>query len=233
MARPARHFVAGQPLHVLQRGNNRQPIFFAEADYALFLHFLAEAARAYGCAVHAYVLMTNHVHLLVTPDRPSSLPGTMQSVGRRYVRHVNATQGRTGTLWEGRYKASVIDGEAYLLHCHRYIEMNPVRAGMVAAPADYPWSSHGANGHGESDPVVTAHALYRDLGSTPEKRRAAYRALFDDAEDTAAVEAIRWCTQRGWALGSKRFQDEVEDATGRPAAPRPRGRPRKSVENRL
>ena len=137
MARLPRYHLPDQALHVIQRGNNREAIFFAEADYDCYRGWLADAAAAYGCAIHAYVLMTNHVHLLVTPRRADSLPRTMQSLGRRYVGHINATYRRTGTLWEGRYRAAPIDSEAYFLACCRYIELNPVRAGMVRHPRDY------------------------------------------------------------------------------------------------
>jgi putative transposase len=134
VARLGRYFLPDQPLHVIQRGNNRQAIFFCQDDYGRLHAWLAEAAAAHDCAVHAYVLMTNHLHLLLTPGNETSLPGTMQSLGRRYVRHINAARRRTGTLWEGRYRAAPIDSEAYFLACCRYIELNPVRAGMVALP---------------------------------------------------------------------------------------------------
>ena len=141
MARLGRYFLPDQPLHVIQRGNNRAPIFFGDDDYERYRTWLGEAAAAYGCAIHAYVLMTNHVHLLVTPREDESLPRTMQSLGRRYVRHVNTRYRRSGTLWEGRYRAAPIDSEAYFLACCRYIELNPVRAGTVGHARDYPWSS--------------------------------------------------------------------------------------------
>ena len=148
MARLGRYLLPEQPLHVIQRGNNRAPIFFGVEDYARYRAWLAAAAAEYGCAIHAYVLMTNHVHLLVTPRQAESLPRAMQSLGRRYVRYVNAAYHRTGTLWEGRYRAAPIDSEAYLLACSRYIELNPVRAGMVRHPRDYRWSSWHANAQG-------------------------------------------------------------------------------------
>ena len=167
MARLGRYFLPDQPLHVIQRGNNRQAIFFDEVDYAWFRTFLAEAADACGCAIHAYVFMTNHIHLLVTPNRETSLPRMMQSLGRRYVRQVNDVYRRTGTLWEGRYRAAPIDSEPYFLTCCRYIELNPVRARMSATLRDYPWSSYQANAHGVPDPLIRKHDLYQRLGRLP------------------------------------------------------------------
>ena len=164
MARLGRYFLPDQPLHVIQHGNNRGAIFFDEEGYAHYRRSLAEAAAEQGCSIHAYVLMTDHVHLLVTLRRVESLPRLMQSLGRRYVRHVNARHGRSGTLWEGRYRAAPIDSAAYLLACCRYIELNPVRAGMVAHPRDYPWSSWRAHALGAADPLVAPHALYKAAG---------------------------------------------------------------------
>ena len=227
MARHARLFLPGQPLHVIQRGNNRQPIFFADEDYRRYRDWLAAAAHEHGCAIHAYVLMTNHVHLLVTPRSTDSLPRTMQSLGRRHVRAVNAAQGRTGTLWEGRYRAAPIEGEAHFLACMCYIELNPVRARMVAHPRDYPWSSYRAHAHGAADALVSDHALYRDLGADAAARQRDYRALLREAPDEAFVDALRAATNGGWALGGARFTRKIAKALGRPATPRPRGRPRK------
>ncbi len=225
MARSARYFLPGQPLHVIQRGNNRGAIFFTDADYGRYRFWLAEAAAAYGCAVHAYVLMSNHVHLLVTPARADSLPRTMQSLGRRYVRYVNDVYRRTGTLWEGRYRAAPIDSEAYFLACCRYIELNPVRAGMVAAPGGYAWSSWGAHAEGAVDPLLSEHDLYRRLGATSDERRAAYCALFRDALDPEFAEAVRAATNGGWALGGESFKRQIAEALGRRVTPSPVGRP--------
>jgi putative transposase len=178
MVRLGRYFLPDQPLHVIQRGNNREAIFFAEADYDDYRGWLADAAAAYGCAIHAYGLMTNHVHLLVTPRRADSLPRTMQSLGRRYVRHINANYRRTGTLWEGCYRAAPIDSEAYFLACCRYIELNPVRAGMVRHPRHYPWSSYAAHARGAIDRLADRHRLFDRLGADPVERQKAYRELF-------------------------------------------------------
>jgi putative transposase len=227
MARHGRYFLPDQPLHVIQRGNNRGAIFFAAEDYAQYRTWLAEAAAEYGCRVHAYVLMTNHVHLLVTPEHAESLPRAMQSLGRRYVRAVNAAYRRSGTLWEGRYRAAPIDGEAYFLACCRYIELNPVRARMVAHPRDYRWSSYRAHAMGAKDVLVSDHPLYRALGRGAEARQKAYRALFRAALEPGFVDALRAATNGGWALGDARFKREIADALGRRVEPLPRGRPRK------
>lgn len=227
MARLGRYFLPDQPLHVIQRGNNRQPIFFCAEDYRRLHAWLAEAAAAHDCAVHAYVLMTNHLHLLVTPGNRQSLPRTMQALGRRYVRHINATSRRTGTLWEGRYRAAPIDSEAYFLACCRYIELNPVRAGMVAHPGDYLWSSFRAHAFGAADALVGDHALYRGLGRSPGERRETYRALFEAHLDPAFLDCLRAATNGGWALGDERFKRNLATALGRRAAPLPRGRRRK------
>ena len=178
MARLGRYFLPDQPLHVIQRGNDRGAIFFRDEDRECYRDWLADAATAHGCAIHAYVLMTNHVHLLVTPAGADSVPRAMQSLGRRYVRHVNALNRRTGTLWEGRYRATAIDCEAYFLACSRYIELNPVRARMVTHPGDYAWSSYRAHVGEGSDRLVSGHEIYDRLGATPAMRAARYQTLF-------------------------------------------------------
>jgi putative transposase len=230
MARRARYFLADQPLHVIQRGNNRQPIFFAEGDYARYRDWLMTASVEYGCAIHGYVLMTNHVHLLATPRMPESLPRTMQALGRRYVRYINTIHGRTGTLWEGRYRAAPIDSEAHFLACCRYIELNPVRARMVRHPRDYRWSSYRAHADGAPDPLVGVHDLYRRLGANQAARQAAYRALFRAELDDDFLEALRAATNGGWALGDARFQRQVANALGRRVTPLPRGRPPRAAD---
>ena len=224
MARLGRYFLPDQPLHVIQRGNNRQPIFFRRDDYRRLHAWLAEAAAVHDCAVHAYVLMTNHLHLLVTPGSRQSLPRTMQALGRRYVRHVNAASRRTGTLWEGRYRAAPIDSEAYFLACCRYIELNPVRAGIVAHPDDYRWSSYRAHARGAADALVRDHALYRGLGRSAADRRGVFRALFGPTLDPAFLDELRAATNGGWALGDQRYTRHLAAAVGRRAAPLPRGR---------
>lgn len=232
MARLGRYFLPDQPLHVIQRGNNRQKIFFSDRDRETYLAWLLAAAREYGCRIHAYVLMTNHVHLLLTPEAADSLPRLMQSLGRRYVRYLNQAHGRTGTLWEGRYRAAPIDSEAYLLACCRYIELNPVRAGMVRHPRLHRWSSHGANALGLPDPLVSPHPLYRALGRSAAERQAAYRALFRERLAESFLDALRGATNGGWALGDAAFKRRVAKVARRRAEPLPRGRPRRDAADK-
>ncbi len=229
MARLPRFEIIGQPQHVIVRGNNRQIIFVADEDYHFYLEILADACTRYGCQVHAYVLMTNHVHLLMTPITKGAIGNVMQSVGRRYVQYFNYCYRRTGTLWEGRYKASLIDSERYALTCYRYIELNPVRAGMVVSPADYRWSSYHANVLGVQDDVVTPHYCYEALGDNDEIRRQRYRDLFACAIDAAALNEIRETVNKGWALGSERFKQEAEALLALKVSPQLRGGDRKSA----
>ncbi len=224
MARLGRYFLPDQPLHVIQRGNDRKPIFFHEEDYEAYRTWLADAAGGYGLSVHAYVLMTNHVHLLVTPRDASSLPRTMQSLGRRYVRHVNALYRRTGTLWEGRYRAAPIDSDEYFFACCRYIELNPVRARMVRHPRQYRWSSYRAHAEGKDDSLVALHPVFRRLGRSTAGRQATYRALFKEDLDPGFVAAVRAATNGGWALGSARFKAMIAEALERRVEPLSRGR---------
>ena len=183
-----------------------------------------KACGVHGVLVHAYVLMTNHLHLLATPTHELSLPKMLQSVGRRYVQVFNCTYRRTGTLWEGRYRASVVDSERYLLTCMRYIEMNPVRAGMVEHPRDYPWSSHHANARGLPDPLVNAHELYCRLGRSLMERQEAYRDLFRLQLSTTDLQTIREATNKNWALGDERFKQRIGDVSGRQSTPKRQGR---------
>ena len=215
----------GVPQHIVQRGNNRAPCFFVERDYHLYLDRLAEAATKHGCAIHAYVLMTNHVHLLVAPGAAGCVSRMMQDLGRSYVRIVNDTLGRTGTLWEGRFKSSLVDSDVYLLGCHRYIELNPVRAGMVTHPGQYRWSSHRHYAHGVCDRLITEHEIYRQLGASAHDRQRAFRSLIDDEMKASDIADIRSAANQGWALGSEHFKDRMEAALGRPVRPPKRGRP--------
>jgi len=230
MPRKPRFFIADIPTHVVQRGNNRQAIFFAENDYRVYLGWIAEAAKRWSCAVHAYVLMTNHVHLLLTPQDREGVSRLVQYVGRRYVPYVNHEYGRTGTLWEGRFKSSLVQERSYLLACYRYIELNPVRAGMVEAPADYAWSSYRSNALGEEDPILSAHADYLALGHSDSERRSAYQALFGTHLDRNIVAQVRECLQTGTPLGNDRFRAQIEQALGRPVGYSRRGRPKKPIE---
>lgn len=219
--------------HLVQRGNDRQPCFFRECDYVRYLQDLREAAIAFECHVHAYVLMTNHVHLLVTPVCAGGVSRMMQAVGRRYVRYVNDALGRTGTLWEGRYKSCLVGSEGYLLACYRYIELNPVRAGMVSDPGEYRWSSHVANARGRHDRLVTMHPIFRQIAVDPVERCRVYRELVMQDLDPEMLAAIRLYVQRQRALGSDRFQRAIEQQLGRRAGLGRPGRPRKPVEKVL
>lgn len=230
MPRLPRFFVPGYPLHVIQRGNNREDLFGDEADYHAYLGWLQDAAHRHGCAIHAYVLMTNHVHVLLTPEHSTSLPKTFQSLGRRYVQYVNAVYGRTGTLWEGRYRATLIDSEAYLLTCCRYIELNPVRAEMVTHPRDYPWSSYHFHALGKADPLLTPHGRYQRLGTTAAAREQSYRELFRHHLRGETLDEIREATNKAWVLGDNRFKARLAKKTERRVSPLPRGRPRQEAD---
>ena len=231
MPRKPRFDLPDIPVHVVQRGNNRQPVFFDDAGRRAYLAWLGEAAGRYGCAVHAYVLMTNHVHLLMTPARAGAVGRTLQYVGRRYVPYVNRMTGRTGTLWEGRYRANLIEAERYLLLCHRYIELNPVRAGLAAAPVDYVWSSYAANALGEKDPLVTPHPVYLALGRGPKTRRKAYAALFAETLPEDPVDDLLAAVHSGTPLGGEAFCNRIEAALRQPVGHARRGRPRKPGVN--
>jgi putative transposase len=228
MARLPRFIVPGQPQHVIVRGNNRTEIFCADADYHFYLEKLQMACAKHGCEVHAYVLMTNHVHLLITPHADVSLGKTLQMLGRYYVQYFNYCYQRTGTLWEGRYKATVIDSEAYLLTCMRYIELNPVRAGMVSHPSEYPWSSYHYNALGQPNEIVTPYLEYRRLGKTAEERQAAYRQLFKHHVPENCISDIREATNKAWALGSDQFKQRIRKQLERRVEPIVRGGDRKS-----
>lgn len=227
MPRKTRLYVAGVPCHVIQRGNNRGACFFAEQDYLFYLDVLADACQRHRVALHAYVLMTNHVHLLLSPDDASGIPLLMQSVGRRYVQYVNQTYRRSGTLWEGRYKASLVDADSYLLACYRYIEMNPVAAGMVDHPAAYRWSSYGCNAGMLQDERVTPHGGYLQLGRDQHERSHQYRELFAMDLPKAVIHKIRNAAQFSAPLGDSRFAEEIERVTGVKATQPRRGRPTK------
>ena len=231
MARHGRYFIPGQALHLIQRGNNRQAVFRHDDDRRLYLVWLAEAAKRYGCAIHAYVLMTNHVHLLVTPEDADAVPRTMQLLGRRYVRHMNRTYRRTGTLWEGRYRAAPIDSDKYFFSCCRYIELNPVRAHMVAHPKDYRWSSYRVHAHGADDPLVARHVLFRRLGRSLAEQQAAYRAQFKIPLEQAFVETLRAATNGGWAMGGERFKRKIAAILKRRVEPLPPGPRPKSAND--
>lgn len=225
MPRKPRFILPGYPQHVIQRGNNRKPCFFADADYRRYLDDLAAAAVKYQCQIHAYVLMTNHAHLLVTPLVEYGISQMMQSLGRRYVRYINNRYKRTGTLWEGRYKSSLIDSDQYLLICMRYIELNPVRANMVEHPGDYPWSSYRANATELSDELIDEHPVFTAMASGHSDRQQAYRELFRHLLDEETIHQIRENLNRELALGRAEFKDRIERITHRQTRPGRPGRP--------
>ena len=212
MARRERLRVTGLPVHIIQRGINRQACFYAEADNQFFLHHLSDLAKRFQCEVHAYVLMTNHVHLLLTPYLARGPSLLMKLLGQRYVQYINKTYRRSGTLWDGRFRSSFIQDSRYVLACYRYIELNPVRPNMVKHPVDYPWSSYAANTEGKPVAWLTPHGEYLALGSDDEKRRSAYRGLFDSELDQQVLREIRLSTHGGYAIGSGRFREEIETA---------------------
>jgi putative transposase len=227
MPRQPRYRIPGLPQHVVQRGNDRQATFYRLPDYYSYKNYLREASARHDCQIHAYVLMTNHVHLLVTPADDDSIPRLMQTLGRRYVRYVNKAYGRTGTLWEGRYKACLVQADRYFLACQRYIELNPVRGGLVAEPGEYAHSSYRHNALGRSDPLVTEHATYKALGHSPAEYRRAYRSLFAADAGPDPTEYIREATNACLVLGNDRFKDQIERVLARSVRPGRAGRPRK------
>ncbi len=224
MARQPRLRIAGLPLHVVQRGVNREDIFLRKRDHQVYLSLLAELAPRHGCGVHAYVLMTNHVHLLLTPNAADDASVMMKHLGQRYAQYANATHERTGGLFEDRFRSSIVDSERYFLTCQRYIEMNPVRAGMVAFPGQYAWSSYRANAEGRRCDWLTPHQVYLALGTQPEARRASYRRLLEEAMAEPELDRIRESLKSGLVLGSDEFIDEFERSFGRKGRNRRRGR---------
>jgi len=235
MPRRARLTLPDVPLHLIQRGNNRDACFFADEDYRRYLEWLTEYADKCGCRIHAYVLMTNHVHLLLSPQDGDGAGSLMKALGQRYVQYVNRTYRRSGTLWEGRFRSCLTQQECYLMACQRYIELNPVRAGMVEHPGEYRWSSYRANAqgekeYGECETLVQPHFLYLALGVDEAARQAAYRELFRHELEPGLVDAIRQATNGNYALGDSRFGEQIALALGRCAMPGKAGRPRKEAE---
>lgn len=230
MPRRARVLLPGVPIHLIQRGNNRSACFYADEDYRFYLDHLTEQAVKHGCTLHAYCLMTNHVHLLLTPQRENSLGGMMKAQGQRYVQYVNRTYRRSGTLWEGRFRSCILQDEAYVLACYRYIELNPVRACMVEHPAEYRWSSYRANAQGEAAKGLQPQALYLALGNNEEVRRMAYRELYRHELEPGLVDEIRQATNGNFALGDQRFVVEVERMLGRRVS---RGKPGRPLKPKL
>ncbi len=225
MARLPRLTVPGYPHHVIQRGNNRQPVFVDDQDREALLGLLAEYAARHKVAIHAWVLMDNHVHLLATPATDNGLPLMMQAVGRRYVQLFNRRHGRSGTLWEGRYRATLVQTDRYLLACMAYIDLNPVRAGMVARAADWRWSSHRHYIGQQQDRLVTPHPLCWGLGNTPFAREAAYADLVHQGIAADQQAKLTESALKGWALGDRAFLDQIEAQTDRRTTRGRAGRP--------
>jgi putative transposase len=215
MARMPRLYVPGCSHHVIQRGNNRAPCFRQEIDYLSYLEYLSGAATSVGIDVHSFVLMTNHVHLLLTPKSAGDCGKMMQSLGRNYVRYFNNRYGRTGTLWEGRYKSTLIDSDNYFFTVSRYIELNPVRAGIVRHPRDYPWSSYHSNAHGATCKMLTPHHLYVGLGQSDAERQQSYQGLFEQEIAAETLDELRYATNRAWAFGSQEFKAHILSGVNR------------------
>jgi putative transposase len=230
MARPHRIQLAGVPLHIVQRGHSRNPCFFDTEDYEFYLHWLGAGLEEHGCKLHAYVLMTNHVHLLMTPSEPDGPAKLFISLGPRFVRFINRKYDKSGTLWEGRYRSSLVQSEDYLMRCHRYIELNPVRANMVEHPSHYRWSSFRKNALGEHNPLITQHPLYTALASLEPARQAAYLDLFQEQLTPDVLFDIRRALNHGKPLGNGSFLSAVEDITSQQCRIVDRGRPRRTDE---
>lgn len=227
MARLPRLVIPGLPHHIILRSNNRQPAFLDDADHQAWLDALREAAALTRTPVHAYVLLPDRVQLLVTPPTGTALSTLMQSTGRRYGGMFNRRHGRAGTLWEGRFRAGVIEPERYLIDVSLCIECSPVAEGLATAPELWPWSSQAHHLGLRIDPVVTDHPAYWALGNTPFERQAAWRRMAEQGLASSLHERILATAAKGWALGSPAFLERLGEQTSRPLAPRPRGRPRK------
>jgi putative transposase len=225
MPRRARVAVAGIPWHIIQRGNNRSACFYSEVDYLVYLDLLKQQTQKYSCDVHSYCLMTNHVHLLLTPETAEGPSLMMKHLGQRYVQYVNRTYRRSGTLWEGRFKSCLAQSDRYLLVCSRYIELNPVRAAMVEFPGQYPWSSYSSNANGKLNELISPHPLYLALGASSEDRCRAYRELVCMNYDNEINLEIRRATQGNYVLGDSKFSAEIAGTLGRRVLPGKSGRP--------
>jgi putative transposase len=229
MARQPRLVVPSQAHHIVQFAVDRQVIFRDPDDHQHFLSWLKDAAKLYKVAIHAYVLMPDHLHILATPADAEGLARMMQWAGRHYVPYFNRKYQRAGTLWQGRFKATVIEAASYLLLCSRFIELNPVRDGLVSNPLDYRWSSYTHHVGSEPDPLVVDHMIYWSLGNTPFQREAAYKQLTEQALTLSEMQDLRDSVHKGWVLGSEAFKNELEKQTSRQVRPGKRGRPRKQA----
>jgi putative transposase len=226
MPRIARLSLPDVAVHVIQRGNNRSVCFPSERDFAHYLHLLRRFSAVNGCAVHAYCLMPNHTHLLLTPQLPGSCAALMKQLGQLHAQHINASYKRTGTVWEGRFKSCLVQSQSYVLACYRYIELNPVRAGLVSQPSQYRWSSFMTNGAGVPDPMISPHPEYLALAKTWMARLKSYVALFGTGPDEGVQDQIRMATRGGFALGDERFRKTLSEQLGRRVVPRKAGRPK-------
>lgn len=229
MARLPRLTVPGYPHHVIQRGNNHQDIFLSVANYQYLLRLIAENAQKFEVDIHSYVLMTNHFHLLATPRTEAGLPQMMQAVGRSYVRYFNDMYGRSGTLWEGRYRSTLIQTDRYLLACMVYIDLNPVRAGLASDVRDYPWSSHAFYVGMRSDKLIIPHPLFWELANTPFSREAAYSELVQAGVSAHQQEMLTRSVLDGWALGEPDFIEDLQKRTKRRVSKSKAGRPFSSI----
>jgi len=228
MARLPRVNLPGIAQHVIQRGNNRQACFYEHTDYKVYLDKLREYSQKYHVEIHAFILMTNHTHLLLTPTTSNGISQLMQALGRYYVRYFNTRHNRTGTLWEGRYKAALIDCDRYFLTVMRYIELNPVRAGMVTNPAQYPWSSYQENALGKNIKMISYHPCYLALSKNEITRREAYLTLFEQQISEQRVQEIRESTYYAWVIGDADFSQQITSLSGRRCSPSQRGGDHKS-----
>lgn len=225
MARLERITPIDIPVHVIQRGNNRQACFVSDEDHGAYADWLKDYSKKYKVEIHAWVMMTNHVHLLCTPRQESGISQMMQSLGRRYVQYFNFEYRRSGTLWEGRFKSCLVQAERYLLEVYKYIELNPVRAGMVEDPGEYRWSSYQVNALGKPSELCSPHQEYLSLGKDTTSRQNNYRNLFALHVDVELLEEIRDSTHKGMAVGNDLFKEELESLTGRRLKSKKRGRP--------
>ena len=233
MPRKPRMYLPEIPAHVVQRGNNREPCFFCDDDYRFYLARLGRALKRYHVNLHAYVVMTNHVHLLMTPSDETGISRVMSLLGQHYVQYINRTYRRSGTLWEGRHKASIVNADEYLLLCYRYIELNPVRAGMVTAPEVYPWSSYRHHAWGDTNPLIHDHDLYLGLGQNTEERHYAYRELFKVGLMERDVHSISRAFHFNYPLGNDRFKKKIEETLTRQVGYAKKGRPREDTTGQI
>ncbi len=226
MARLPRYYIKNQPQHIIHRGIGDQDIFHQDDDYLNYYQWLLHAAEQNKLKIHAYILMPNHVHLLASPGTEKSISKTLQSLGRNYVQYFNDNYDHSGSLWEGRYRATILDSREYLLTCSQYIETNGVRNSLVKHPRDYDWCSYGYNAQGVDDPLISEHRIYKSLGKTEKERNRAYRALFKKPLSAEQEAVIHNSTMKGWALGGNKFLARIEKTCNRRTQPLPRGRPR-------